>query len=57
MDITAFLTDHRPLAGLLLIILMMAESAPIIGFFIPGVLILPALGVITGSDAWSFWLM
>jgi len=30
---------------------MAAESVPVIGFFIPGVLILPALGVMTGAEA------
>lgn len=55
MDILQILSDHRHAALPLLILLMAAESAPLVGFFIPGVLILPALGAMTGTQTWPFW--
>jgi len=36
---------------------MAAESAPVVGLFIPGVLILTALGAMTGSGVWPFWMI
>lgn len=54
-DVLQFSSDHRHTAAPLLILLMAAESAPVVGFFIPGVLILPALGAMTGTDVWPFW--
>jgi membrane protein DedA with SNARE-associated domain len=54
-DIVQILSDHPHIAVPLLILLMAAESAPLVGFFIPGVLILPALGAMTGTEIWPFW--
>ena len=55
-DFLQLLSDHRQVAAPLLILLMAAESAPVVGFFIPGVLILPALGAMTGTEVWPFWI-
>jgi membrane protein DedA with SNARE-associated domain len=53
--VVQFVSDHKNVAAALLILLMAAESAPVVGFFIPGVLLLPALGTITGTENWPFW--
>lgn len=55
MEILQILSDHQHLALPLLVLLMAAESAPLVGFFIPGVLVLTALGAMTGTAVWSFW--
>jgi undecaprenyl-diphosphatase len=55
MDILQILSDHQHVALPLLVLMMAAESAPLVGFFIPGVLILPALGAMTGTAVWPFW--
>lgn len=57
MEFVNFLSDHPQYAGAILIILMMMESAPIIGFFIPGTFILPLLGAMTASSNNSFWYL
>jgi hypothetical protein len=53
-DILRVLSDHPHIAIPLLILLMAAESAPLVGFFILGVLILPAVDAMTGTAAWPF---
>jgi len=55
-DFLQLLSCHQQIAVPLLILLMAAESAPVIGFFIPGVLILPALGAMTGAEVLPFWV-
>lgn len=57
MDSLQFLTEYRHIAVPALILLMAAESAPVVGFFLPGVLILPALGAMTASGVWPFWMV
>jgi membrane protein DedA with SNARE-associated domain len=57
MESLQYLDEYRQFACLALIFLMTAESAPVIGFFIPGALILPALGAMTASGDWPFWSM
>lgn len=57
MAFITFLSDHPQYAGAMLIILMMMESAPVIGFFIPGTFILPLLGAMTASSNNSFWYL
>jgi membrane protein DedA with SNARE-associated domain len=52
-----FLTEHGAVAGPVLAVLMVAESVPVIGFFVPGVLILPAIGALSASGVWPFWTM
>ncbi len=55
MEFITFLSDQPQYAGAILIVLMMMESAPVIGFFIPGTFILPLLGAMTASSNHSFW--
>ncbi len=55
MDSLQFLTEYKNLAIPLLVLLMLAESAPVVGLFVPGVVILTALGTMTGSGVWPFW--
>ena len=57
MEYITFLSGHPHYAGLILIILMMMESAPVIGFFLPGTFILPLLGAVTASSNSSFWTL
>ena len=57
MEFITFLSVHPHYAGLILIALMMMESAPVIGFFLPGTFILPLLGVMTASSNNSFWAL
>ena len=57
MEIAPFLNEYRLLAAPLIFLLLLAESAPVTGFFLPGVIILPGLGAMTGSGAWPFWLV
>ena len=56
MEFVNFLSEHPQYAGAILIILMIMESAPVIGFFIPGTFILPLLGAMTASSNNSFWV-
>ncbi len=55
MEFVAFITDHPQYTGTILIILMMMESAPVIGFFLPGTIILPLLGAMAASSNNAFW--
>jgi undecaprenyl-diphosphatase len=57
MEFVTFLSDHPQYAGAILIILMMLESAPVIGFFLPGTIILPLLGAMAASSDNSFWYL
>ncbi|RMG37470.1 MAG: DedA family protein [Gammaproteobacteria bacterium] len=57
MDITKVLLEHRHITMPLVILIMALESAPVVGFFLPGVLILPALGAMTATTGESFWLI
>ncbi len=57
MEFVSFLSDQPQYAGAILVILMMMESAPVIGFFIPGTFILPLLGAMTASSNNSFWYL
>lgn len=57
MEFVSFLNDHPQYTGAILIILMMMESAPVIGFFIPGTFILPLLGAMAASLNNSFWYL
>jgi membrane protein DedA with SNARE-associated domain len=54
MEFITFLSDHPQYAGL---VLMMMESAPVIGFFLPGTFFLPLLGVMIASSNNSFWTL
>ncbi len=54
--ILQFLSDHQSAVAPLLIVLMMLESAPVVDFLIPGVLILPVVGAVSGTGVWPFWL-
>ncbi len=49
MDFAGFLASHQHITGPVLVLLMVAESAPVTGFLVPGTLLLPAIGVISGS--------
>lgn len=51
------LAEHPVLAGLALLVLMAAQSAPVTGFFLPGIVVLPLLGALTGSGFLPFWSM
>ncbi len=57
MEFVNVLSEHPQYTGALLLILMMLESAPVIGFFLPGTLILPLLGAMTASSNNSFWYL
>jgi len=57
MEFITFLSDHPQYAGPILIVLMMLESAPVVGFFIPGTFILPVLGAMIASSDNSFWYL
>jgi len=57
MDINAFLNEYQLYIGPLLVIIMMLESAPVIGFFIPGSFILPVVGAMVGNGDTSFWYL
>ena len=57
MDSLQFLTEYRNFAIPLLVLFMAAESAPVVGLFIPGVVIMTALGTMTGSGIWPFWMV
>ncbi len=48
------MAEHHDIAGPILFFLMIAESAPLTGFLVPGTLILPAIGILTGHDMSSF---
>ncbi len=54
MDIAGVIAEHQAVAIPALILLMMAESLPVIGFLIPGAFILPAIGMLSGSGNGSF---
>jgi membrane protein DedA with SNARE-associated domain len=54
MEYVNFLSDHPQYAGAILIVLMMLESSPVIGFFLPGTIILPLLGAAVASSDNSF---
>ncbi len=54
MEFITFLSDKPHSAGLILIALMVMESAPVIGFFLPDTFILPLLGTMTASSNSSF---
>ncbi|MDX2504273.1 MAG: hypothetical protein QNL62_07340 [Gammaproteobacteria bacterium] len=58
MEFITFLSDHPHYAGLILItLMMMMESAPVIGFFLPGTFFLPLLGAMIASSNNSFWTL
>ncbi len=57
MEFITLLSDQPQYAGSLLVALMMIESAPVIGFFIPGSFILPLLGAMTTSTNNPFWYL
>ncbi len=57
MEFVNVLSAHPQYTGALLLVLMMMESAPVIGFFLPGTLILPLLGAMTASSNNSFWYL
>jgi len=54
MEFVTFMSDHPQYTGTILVVLMMMESAPVIGFFLPGTLILPLLGAMAASSTNSF---
>lgn len=51
------LAHHPLLLGFALTVLMMAQSAPVTGFFLPGIVVLPLLGAVTGSGPVPFWFL
>ncbi len=57
MDFITFLNEHSQFAGPIIIVLMMLESAPVVGFFLPGTFILPLLGAMIASSNNSFWYL
>ena|GEM_PF-1418259 len=57
VNITDFILQHHNISGPVLFLLMVMESAPLIGFLVPGTLILPAIGILTGHDINSFLYM
>ncbi len=52
--ITGFIATHQALAVPALVLLMMAEALPLIGFLVPGAFILPLIGMLSGSGNFSF---
>lgn len=54
MEFITFLSEHPQYVGTIIIVLMLLESAPVVGFFLPGTFILPLLGVMTASSNNSF---
>lgn len=57
MEFVNVLGEYPQYTGAFLLFLMMLESAPVIGFFLPGTLILPLLGAMTASSNSSFWYL
>lgn len=57
MDIISFLNEHQQYAGPVVMIVMVLESAPLTGFFIPGTVILPLLGAMSASSGIDFWTL
>ena len=49
------LVSNPWLAGPVIFVLLFLESAPVVGFLIPGTLLLPLLGTVTGSESLPFW--
>ncbi|HED33899.1 MAG TPA: DedA family protein [Gammaproteobacteria bacterium] len=57
MEFITLLSDHPQYAGPVIIVLMMLESAPVTGFFLPGTFILPLLGAMAVSSHSAFWYL
>lgn len=54
-SLTQWLIDAQHLGALGLVLLLMLESLPVIGLFIPGVFVMVALGSASGAGYIPFW--